>query len=164
MTEVRFTATCDAPLDITFEYLDDYRNVTEYWHGMESYRPAGALDHGPGSMYEAVSKIGPSTLKSTIETVEWEKNTRIAYKSVAGMDSSTTFDFAAVDAAHSTVEFRIEFRLPGGIAGRAIEKSLEPFVATAARNTAANISKRVAEYYETVRADARRRAADLPDK
>lgn len=162
MTEVRFVATCNAPLDVTFEYLDNYRNVTEYWHGMASYRPVGALDHGPGSIYEAVSKIGPSTLKSTIETVEWEHNVRIAYKSVAGMDSSTTFDFAAVDASHSTVEFRIEFRLPGGIAGKAIEKSLEPFVATAARNTAANISQRVAEYYEVVRADTGRQAADLP--
>ncbi|MER6393834.1 SRPBCC family protein [Streptomyces sp. NPDC059382] len=162
MTEVRFVATCNAPLDVTFAYLDDYRNVTEYWHGMTSYKPVGALDHGPGSIYEAISRMGPSTLKSTIETVEWEKDVRIAYTSVSGMDSNTTFDFAAVDATHSTVEFRIEFRLPGGIAGRAIEKTLEPFVATAARNTAANISKRVAEYYEVVRADTGRGAADLP--
>ncbi|GAA0444816.1 SRPBCC family protein [Streptomyces stramineus] len=162
MTEVRFVATCHAPLDVTFAYLDDYRNVTEYWHGMTSYQPVGALDHGLGSIYEAISKVGPSTLKSTIKSVEWEKNVRIAYTSVSGMATSTTFDFAAVDASHSTVEFRIEFRLPGGIAGKAIEKTLEPFVATAARNTAANISERVAAYYEVVRADTGRGAADLP--
>jgi carbon monoxide dehydrogenase subunit G len=147
MTEVHFVATCDAPLEVTFEYLDDYRNVTDYWHGMSSYTPVGDLARGLGSVYEAVSKVGPSTLKSTIKTVHWEKNVRVAYKSISGMDSSTTFDFAAVDASHSTVDFRIEFHLPGGIAGRALEKTLEPFVSAAAKNTAQNISRKVAAYY-----------------
>lgn len=171
MTEVRYVATCDAPLDVTFEYLDDYRNVTDYWHGMTSYQPVGALDHGLDSVFEAVSKTGPTTLKSTIKTVRWERNSHVAYESVSGMRTSTSFEFAAVSESRCTVEFRIEFHLPGGIAGRALEKTLEPVVSTAARNTAENISKKVAEYYaarsarsarSAGSADSGRGAADLP--
>ncbi|MEU9204128.1 SRPBCC family protein [Streptomyces sp. NPDC048332] len=162
MTEVRFVAACDAPVDIAFEYLDDYRNVTQYWHGMSSYRPVGTPDQGLGSVFEAVSKVGPSTLKSTIRTVEWEQNARVFYRSVSGMDSATRFEFTAIDETHCTVEFSIEFKLAGGIAGRALEKTLEPFVSTTAKNTAANISKKVAEYYTARRADSGLGSADLP--
>ncbi|MGW1493542.1 SRPBCC family protein [Streptomyces sp. NPDC002402] len=162
MTEVRFVATCNAPVDVVFEYLDDYRNVVEYWHGMSSYQPVGEPDQGLGSVFEAVSKVGPSTLKSTIRTIQWEKNVRVAYKSVSGMDTSTSFDFAVVDESRSSVEFCIEFRLPGGIAGRALEKTLEPFVNTAARNTAENITKKAEEYYAARRPGSGRGAADLP--
>ncbi|MFE3656300.1 SRPBCC family protein [Streptomyces sp. NPDC059165] len=160
MTEVRFVATCSAPLDITFEYLDDHRNVTDYWHGMVSYRPVGDPEHGVGAKFQAVSKVGPSSVKSTIETVEWERNVRVAYKSISGMDSYTSFDFAAVDDTHCTVEFRVEFQLPGGIAGRMMEKTLEPFVSTAARNTANNISHGVAAHYASRLAALERDAAD----
>lgn len=147
MTEVHFVETCDAPVEVAFEYLDNYRNVLDYWHGMVSYTPVGALDHGLGSAYEAVSKIGPSTLKSTLKTVQWEKDVRVAYQSISGMKTSTTFDFSSIDASRSRVELRIEFHLPGGIAGKAMEKTLEPFVNAAAKKTAQNMSKRIAEYY-----------------
>ncbi|WNV85248.1 SRPBCC family protein [Umezawaea sp. Da 62-37] len=154
MTEVHFVEKCDAPLEVAFEYLDDYRNVVEYWHGMTSYTPVGDLDHGLGSVYAAVSKIGPSTVKSTLKTIQWEKNALVAYKSTSGMDTSTTFTFSAVDASHSTVELRVEFHLPGGIAGKALEKTLEPFVNASAKKTAQNISTRIAAYYATRSTDS----------
>ena len=148
MTEVSFVAACDAPVEAAFEYLDDYRNVPEYWHGMTSYRPVGDLDHGLGAVYEAESKIGPSTVKSTIKNEVWEKNVRVSYRSIAGMKSYTTFLFKPVDENHCTVEFRVEFRLFDGVAGRALEKTLEPFVSTAAKNTARNITTRVAAFHK----------------
>ncbi|BCM65794.1 MULTISPECIES: SRPBCC family protein [Streptomyces] len=147
MSEVCFTATCDAPLDVTFAYLDDYRNVLEYMHGMTSYRPVGELDHGLGAMYESTIKLGPSTQKSTIRNVCWEKNARVSYESVSGMRSTTSFVFRELPGQRSEVEVRIGFSLPGGIAGRALEKTLEPFIAAAAKNTAANISRVVSAHY-----------------
>ncbi|WP_316525460.1 SRPBCC family protein [Kitasatospora brasiliensis] len=147
MTEVSSVAHCDVPLEVAFEYLDDYRNVTDYWYGMQSYQPVGELDHGLDSVFEATSKLGPSTVKSTVKTVRWERNALVEYKSVSGLDTATSFVFSAVDESRSTVEFRIEFHLPGGIAGRAMEKTLAPFVHTAVESTARSISVRVAEYY-----------------
>lgn len=154
MPVISHSEICAAPLEVTFAYLDDYRNVLDYWHGMTSYQPVGEPHQGIGSVFEAVSKVGPSTVKSTVKTVHWEKDTRVSYKSIAGMDTATTFTFAAVDATHSRVEFSIEFHLPGGIAGRAMEKTLEPFVQTAAKKTAENIARVVSAHYAAASAES----------
>ncbi|MFI9626385.1 SRPBCC family protein [Streptomyces sp. NPDC052042] len=147
MSEVCFTATCDAPLDFAFSYLDDYRNVLEYWHGMTSYRPVGELDHGLGAVFESTIRLGPSSQRSTIKNVHWEENVRVSYESISGMRSTTSFLFREVSGNRSEVEIRIGFSLPGGMAGRALEKTLEPFISAAARNTAANISEKVSARY-----------------
>ncbi|MGH3758451.1 SRPBCC family protein [Actinophytocola sp.] len=149
MGEVYFVATCDAPVEVAFEYLDDYRHVTDYWHGMVSYTPIGDLDQGLGSMFEAVNKIGPSTLATTLKTVVWEKNTRVVYESVSGMDTTTAFEFSATGESACRVEMRVRFRLPGGIAGRAMEKALEPFVGSATRNTAQNMAREINAYHRS---------------
>lgn len=162
MTEVRFVASCKAPVDVAFRYLDDYRNVTDYWHGMKSYQPIGEPGHGIGAVFDSVIKVGPTTLKSTIKTVEWERDDRVVYQSVSGVHSVTRFEFAAVDATHSEVTFSIEFRLPGGITSKALEKTLEPFIASAARNTADNIARRVAAHHAAERAASSGETPGLP--
>ncbi|MFJ3904677.1 SRPBCC family protein [Streptomyces sp. NPDC090025] len=154
MSEVRFTAVCDAPLAFTFAYLDDYRNVLEYWHGMTLYRPVGERDQGLGARFESAIKIGASTQKSTIENVRWEENARLSYASVSGMKSTTDFLFRELPGNRSEVEVRIGFTLFGGIAGRALEKTLEPFVSASAKATAENISRFVSAHYAKQAADA----------
>lgn len=147
MAEVSFVTTCDAPLSVTFDYLDDPTKVTDYWHGMVSYRAIGEPDRGPGSVFEAESKIGPSTVKTTLKTVEWEKDVRVAYKSVSGMDTSTTFEFTAIDETHTAVALRVVFHIAVGLAGKALEKTLEPFVSASAKATSENIAREVARHY-----------------
>ncbi|MGH3877980.1 MAG: SRPBCC family protein [Actinophytocola sp.] len=144
MTEVSFVEECAAPVEVAFAYLADYRNVLDYWHGMTSFEPVGNLDRGFGSTFRSETKIGPSTLKSTIRTVEWEENVRLAYRAVTGMDSATSFDLTPIDENRSRVAFRVEFQLPGGIAGKAMERTLMPFVNTAARKTAENLVRGIA--------------------
>ncbi|EWM18740.1 SRPBCC family protein [Kutzneria sp. 744] len=144
MTEVRFVQECAAPVEAAFAYLADYRNVLDYWHGMTTFEPVGDLDRGLGATFRSETKVGPSTLKSTIRTVEWEENVRLAYRSVAGMDSATSFELTPIDGNRSQVAFRIEFQLPGGIAGKAMERTLMPFVSTAARKTAENLVRGIA--------------------
>ncbi|MGW4059303.1 SRPBCC family protein [Amycolatopsis sp. NPDC004747] len=152
MTEVSFTEECAAPVDVAFAYLADYRNVLGYWHGMTSFEPVGSLDRGLGSVFASAMKIGPSTLKSTIKTVEWEENARLAYRSVSGMDSATTFDLTPIDEHRSRVAFRVEFQLPGGIAGKAMERTLLPLIGAAARKTAENLVRGIAAHHANSRA------------
>ncbi|MBC3840429.1 SRPBCC family protein [Streptacidiphilus sp. 4-A2] len=115
---------------------------------MESYQPVGESDHGLGAVFQAASRVGPSTLRSTVKAVQWEQNALLAYKSISGMESATSFVFTALGGSRCTVEFRIAFSLPGGIVGRTMEKTLEPFVQAVARNTAQNISTQVNAYHE----------------
>jgi len=147
MSEVHFETTCDAPVDVAFEYLDDYRHVLDYWHGMVSYTPIGDLNQGLGSTFEAVNKVGPSTLTTTLRTTVWEKNSRVVYESVSGMDTITVFEFSALGENRCRIDLRVRFRLPGGVAGRAMEKALAPFVGSATRNTADNLVREIAAYH-----------------
>lgn len=149
MTEVSFVEVCAAPVEVAFAYLADYRNVLDYWHGMTSFEPVGDLDRGLGSTFRSENKIGLTTLRSTIRTVEWEENVRLAYRSVTGMDSATSFDLTPIDENRSQVAFRVEFQLPGGIAGKAMERTLMPFVNTAARKTAENLVAGIAARHAT---------------
>lgn len=154
MNEVHFVEACEAPVEVAFDYLANYRNVTRYWHGMTSYRPAGELDHGLGAIYESVMKLGPATLKSTVKNVRWEKNSVLAYESVSGMKSATTFVLSAAGESRCTLAFRVEFELPGGLAGRAMERTLEPVVGVAAKKTAQNMTREIAAYHAARLADS----------
>lgn len=147
MADVRFSTECDAPADVTFDYVADHRNVTEYWHGMTSYVPVGAQDTGMGAVFDAVSKLGPSSLRSQIQIVEYEPASRLVFRSVSGTRSTTEYDFAPIGAGRCRIDFMIEFDLPDGIAGRAIEKSLAPFVSAAAKKTAEGIARGARRVY-----------------
>ena len=147
MTEVNLVAECDAPVDVAFAYLADYRNVLDYWHGMTAFEPVGDLVHGMGSMFRSEVKIGPTVLKSTVRTVVWEENARLCYQSVAGMDSATSFTLTPLGEHRTRIAFHVDFRLPGGIAGKAMEKSILPLVNTAGRKTVENLANCIATQY-----------------
>jgi uncharacterized protein YndB with AHSA1/START domain len=152
MTEVRFVETCEAPVEVVFEYLTDYRHVVEYWHGMTTFEPVGEPDRGLGAVYDAVTKLGPATLKSRIRTVAWETNAQLSYEAISGMRSTTTYELAKVDENRTRVTLRIEFQLPGGLLGRTMGQTLEPYIASAAKKTAEGMSRGIASYYAGRRA------------
>ncbi|EME15499.1 SRPBCC family protein [Rhodococcus triatomae] len=151
MLEIVFVAPCAAPVQVAWEYFSDYRNAVKYMHGMVSYTPTGSLEKGLGASFDGAMKIGPSTMNSTVETVTWEENSLAVYKSIQGVDLTTTYRFSKVDDEHSEVQVEMLFELPGGVAGRAMEKAIEPIVRANANNTRDNMTRVVGEYYASVR-------------
>lgn len=147
MLSVSFSQKCPAPLGVVFEYLDDYRNVADYWDGMVSYGPTGDRDRGVGAIFEGEMKLGPTPMRSRLETVAREQDTLFEYRSVGGIKTSISYRLAAVDEHSTTVDFRLEFELPGGVAGRAVERTVEPLVRASAKKTAENLAREVSAYY-----------------
>lgn len=147
MLEVCFTAPCAAPVEVAWEYLSDYRNAVKYMHGMVSYVPTGPLEKGLGATFDGTMKVGPSTMSSSVETVSWEENSLAAYKSTQGVDTSTIYRFRKIDDRHCEVEFTMVFELPGGVAGRAMEKAIEPIVRANGKQTCENMTRVIDEYY-----------------
>lgn len=45
-----------------------------------------------------------------------------------------------------TVDAIVEYRVPGGLAGKLLGKTIEPFVKLAVGHTAHNLTTRIAEY------------------
>ncbi|MGW0019856.1 SRPBCC family protein [Rhodococcus sp. NPDC003382] len=134
MIHVRHSAVAAVPLDIAFAYVDDHRTVPEWMFGVSRFEPVGAQVSGLGAVFDAAMQIGPKSLDTRLEVVEWERDRIIVLNSVAGFRTSSSWTFTDLgDSSRLDVDFGYE--LPGGLAGRALGMLIEPVVGTAVRQT-----------------------------
>lgn len=135
MIHVRHSAVAAVPVDVAFDYIDDYRNVPTWMFGVSEFTPFGEFDQGLGATFDAAMQIGPSTLRSKLEVTEWEKNRIIKLSSLGGVSNSSTWEFAAIDDSKTELSVDFAYKLPGGIAGKALGRLIGPFVENAVRNS-----------------------------
>ncbi|QIS01039.1 SRPBCC family protein [Nocardia brasiliensis] len=149
MTEVKIVEDCAASAESAFAYINDYQNLPRFLHGIQSFTPVGAQTVGVGAAFDGHIKLGPASLKSRIEVVRWEENAVIAVKSIKGFEIESTFLFHAKDEALCTVDAIVEYRVPGGLAGRALGKTIEPFVKIAVQHTTHNLITQITAFHAT---------------
>lgn len=142
MGHVRITTTCHAPSDVAFAYLDDYRNVREWMYGIKSFEPAGELHQGLGAVFDATVRIG-AILHTKVEVTEWEQDRAIVLTAIEGFPVAAGIRLHPVDPEHTELSAEVDYHFPGGMAGRALEKVVEPFVSTAARYVEHTITRNV---------------------
>jgi uncharacterized membrane protein len=135
MVDIRHEGACAAPLEAAFEYLDDYRNATDWMFGLARFEPAGEQTQGLGAVFDATFQVKPVKLHSTIEVTQWEANTVIAFESVKGFRNWSTWRFVADGADRTRIQVVFSYEMPGGLAGRAMGKALEPIVAMTVRHS-----------------------------
>lgn len=135
MVDIHHEGRCEAPLDVAFAYLDDYRNATEWMFGLAKFDPVGGKDHGLGAQFEGLFHVTPVKLHSTIEVTEWEQDSVIAFESIKGFRNWSTWRFIAAGPAATTVQVQFSYEMPGGLAGRAMGRVLEPIVAMSVRHS-----------------------------
>lgn len=147
MTEVKIIEDCAASAATAFAYVNDYRNLPRFLHGIESFIPVGEQIEGVGASFDGVIKLGPATLRSRVEVVRWEQDFAIAVKSIKGFEIESTFLFHARDAELCTIDAIVEYRVPGGLAGKALGKTIEPFVKIAVKHTTDNLISQIAAFH-----------------
>lgn len=135
MVDIYHEGTCAAPVDVAFAYLDDYRNATEWMFGLAKFEPVGELDHGLGAVFDGTFQVKPVKLRSTIKVTEWEPEKLIAFESIKGFRNWSTWRFVADGPEQTTIKVKFSYELPGGLAGRALGKALEPIVALSVRHS-----------------------------
>jgi len=152
MVDIHHEGTCDAPLDVAFAYLDDYRNAPTWMFGLSTFAPAdGAPDHGLGAKFDATFAVKPVTIKSTIEITEWTQHEVIAFKSVQGFKNWSTWRFSEAGDEHTKIDVVFSYELPGGLAGKALGRALEPIAAVTIRHSDEALRRNVAAYYAETR-------------
>ncbi|GAA3150421.1 hypothetical protein GCM10020255_029120 [Rhodococcus baikonurensis] len=70
-----------------------------------------------------------------LEVTEWEKNRIIKLSSLGGVSNSSTWEFAAIDDSKTELSVDFAYKLPGGIAGKALGRLIGPFVENAVKNS-----------------------------
>lgn len=147
MVDIHHEGSCEAPLDVAFAYLDDYRNATKWMFGLQKFQPAGDKDHGLDAEFDGTFAVKPVKLHSTIRVTEWEQNRVIAFESIKGFKNWSTWTFHAEGPARTKINVKFSYELPGGLAGRALGKALEPIVAISVRHSDHALREQIEAHY-----------------
>lgn len=147
MVDIHHASTADAPVEVVFGYLDDYRTGPEWMFGLSAFEPVGDKDHGLGAVFQGSMKLGPKTLHSTVKITEWEQDKVIAMESIRGFVNSSTWHFVPKGDTATELVVDFHYELPGGMAGRALGRVIEPFISIAIRHTEQTLRNKVEELY-----------------
>ncbi|WP_405179004.1 SRPBCC family protein [Nocardia sp. NBC_01377] len=147
MTEVKIVADCAASAESAFQYVNDYRNLPHFLHGIESFTPVGDRIEGLGASFDGRIKLGPASLRSHVEVNRWEKDFAIGIRSIKGFEIDSTFLFHPKGDDLCTIDAIVDYRVPGGLAGRALGKTIEPFVKITVKHTTDNLIRQIAEFH-----------------
>lgn len=148
MVDIHHEGTCAAPVDVAFAYLDDYRNATDWMFGLAKFEPAGEQERGLGAVFDGTFQVKPVKLSSTIEVTEWEQNTVIAFESIKGFRNWSTWRFFDEGPHRTRIKVTFSYELPGGLAGRALGKALEPIVAVSVRRSDEALRREIESRHE----------------
>jgi uncharacterized membrane protein len=144
-TDLRIDETCEAPLDVTFAYVADYRTIPQWMFGVRSFEPVGGKDYGLGSVFDVNLQLGVP-IRTRIETVEFEEGAVIGMDSISGFRARSRWYFRALDGPRTSVRAVVSYDLPFGPAGKTMGKVLEPFV----RQAVGYISQHLRENVEAL--------------
>lgn len=141
-TDIVRTETAEAPIDVAFAYLDDYREVPSWMFGVEDFRVVGDQDHGLGSEFEATLNLGIK-LHTRIRCTEWEKNRVIGMDSVKGFKVRSRWYFEEDGPGRTKVRAEVTYGLPLGPAGKAMGKVIGPAVQRAVGHSAETLIRNI---------------------
>lgn len=147
MVDIHHEGITKAPLSVAFAYIDDYRTTPQWMFGLADFQPMGAKDQGLDSVFDGTFQVKPVKLHSTVKITAWEQDKLIKMESVKGFVNRSTWRFEAVSDTETKILVDFTYELPGGLAGRAMGKALEPIVALSIRHSDAALRKHVEERY-----------------
>lgn len=131
-----------APIGTVFSYVDDFTTTKDWMYGLSKIEPLSEQTHGVGAEYDGVMKVGVP-LKSRIRCTRWEQDRVVELTSVKGIQNTQRWTFTELDGNRTRVEARIEFSLPGGPAGKAIEKAVRPLIGLAVQHSSETLVRNV---------------------
>jgi len=138
---VQAQTTIAASADSIFECLSDYQRAGVFIDGLEELTPTGTKTDGEGAQFDAVLKVGPRTLRSTIEIAALEPGRSITWSSAGDDGQSLRFDLESKQG-ETSVSLVISYEEPGGIGGAVIA----PFVEHTVRERATGALESLREH------------------
>ncbi len=132
----------DAPVEEVFAYVDDFSKAPEWLYGLTRIEPVdGEPSHGLGATFDGTMKLGVA-LHSTIKCVGWEQDRLIEIDSIKGIKNTQRWTFEPLGDDRCRVHAYVTCELPGGPAGKAMDRAVKPFVGIAVTQTTKNLVSR----------------------
>ncbi|MFT3898847.1 MAG: SRPBCC family protein [Gordonia sp. (in: high G+C Gram-positive bacteria)] len=127
MGHVNHENTVNAPIAKVWDYMSNVENLTEWMFGLSEMKPLTEQTRGEGARFDSVMKLG-AKLQSVIEIVRWVDGEEIDTDSVSGFDNQTRWKLTEIDPNTTKISVQIDYKFPGGLAGKAMSKLVEPAV------------------------------------
>lgn len=154
MGHVEHSATCAAPVGFAFTYVADYRNVPTWMFGIRHFTPAGEQTSGVGAVFDTALHLGPTTLHLRADTTEWVDGSRVTMRAIKGIEGTIRWDFQSLGEDVTKVSATADYRVPGGLAGRALDRVIQAFIGPAIRHTEKQLREKIeSSYQESLRED-----------
>lgn len=145
----------DVPIDFAFDYGADLRNAAEWVFGVSRVDLASDTPVGLGAVYTGNLTLGPITTRSTVEVTEWVPNSHVSVTSMSALPSRSTWRFRSLDEHKTELTVEIDYTLPGGVAGKVLGRTIEPFVQLAVQRSDTALRKTIERRYRQSRAASR---------
>lgn len=142
MTTLTASGTLDLPVHVIFDYASDYRRMPEWVFGLHSIESIGEQAEGIGAEYRGTGKIGPVAMTGTSRVTRWEQCRCIAVALLThnGIEAAATIATTPVESAVTRVDLIADYRFPGGVAGRFLQRAIEPLLGAGIRSTSARFA------------------------
>jgi uncharacterized membrane protein len=115
----------EAPVETCFEYVDEWRNVSDWLVGVETFTPLGEQDRGLGAVFDVVVHVG-IRIRTRLEVTDYVERRLIEFESVQGFTVRNRWNFEPIDTERTLITAETELHPPFGPAGKAMAKVLEP--------------------------------------
>jgi uncharacterized membrane protein len=143
MVDIHHEGSCEAPVEVAFAYVDDYRNATDWMFGLSAFEPVGDQVQGLDATFDGTFQVKPVKLHSTIKVTEWKENELIAFESIKGFHNWSTWRFIPESPTRTKIAVKFSYELPGGLAGKALGRVLEPIVMLSLRHSDENLRREI---------------------
>lgn len=146
MGDIKQSATVSVPAAVAFDYVDNYRHVPDWMFGISKFEPVGDRDQGLGAVFDASIKLGPKTLHIRTEVTEHVPGERIALTSIKGLESTVLFTVVPKGESASELTMAIGYKLPSGIAGKALGKIIDTILHPGMRYTESHLIAEIEKF------------------
>lgn len=120
MGDMTSTTHINAPPEVVFDYVDDWRNATKYLHRLVKWEPVEVgAEIGVGTVFRVGIQAGPTRLDGKLEVTEYVRPEKISIRSLEGPRVIGGWTFEP-DGDGTRVRLTADFDLPGGFAGRLV--------------------------------------------
>jgi uncharacterized membrane protein len=146
-----------APREVVWEFVADPARYLHFMSGVTRWEVANDQAQGNGARYRTLMRVGSAEVGGTIEVVEWDEPTDIAWSSVVGVDQRGRWRLRERPGDRTHVEFRFSYGVAGsGILGWIAEQVAAPQVRGHLRRSVRQLKRQV-EHEQLRRAAAARR-------
>jgi uncharacterized membrane protein len=128
MGQVTTSTTIDAPIQVVFDYVADYRNAVGYSRDLKKWDPVTDVTDDVGAQFDASLQLGPKAFDSRVEIDSRVAPEQFGWHTISGFQHAGRYRFTSAGQSRTEVTFAFDYTLPGGMAGRLLARTTEPLL------------------------------------